>query len=136
MRRCCLLLVVSLLAIGAAGAAPMEPPLLGHWVPKEFGCRSGMRVTVSADSVVLAIDDVHGVFKGVEPCYTCEGGTKYQGIVVWAIQMNNSEGVSPFVVYFNYREQRGVTVIEFQDEELKDRFPQFDMRPMRKCRAI
>jgi len=57
----------------------------------------------------------------IDTCFSCEGGARYSGIVVWATP-TNSEGQS-FTAYFNAGERKGVTIVEIPSFELQSQFP-------------
>jgi hypothetical protein len=129
------LFLLSLLA--SLSAAAVEPPLpksfRGDWVPIKQSCASKVRLRVEAMTVSLISGAETRQFGDLDICRSCKGGAHYGGIEVWLIpEFNRGREQSPFTVYFNHGEKKGVAMLEFSDKELMARF-QLHKRQLRKC---
>ncbi len=117
-------LIASLLLAGyssaAASAESLPSELYGYWVPSRAACSSSLGIRVSAQTIQFRKGDKQLSFQ-IEPCFSCEGGARYSGIVVWAIPKNSKD--QSFTAYFNAGERKGVTVVEIPSSELQSQFP-------------
>lgn len=118
--------------VGMAGAGEIPAEFRGTWKPQATGCRSQAALVVTKDQLVLRKANQRRAFGDVDLCYSCEGGARYQGIVVWAAPGFAKGREGPFTVHFNADEKKGVTVIEPLDPHLARQFPVMGMR-LRKC---
>jgi len=114
---------------GGAGASPVPKDFLGDWVPQKSVCGSPLKLRVTPTAVELINGRDTQLYGKVETCLSCEGGAKYDGIVVWLFPTMDE---TPFYVRFNSDEKPGVTQLEMDDAALAKRFP-FQDRPLRKC---
>lgn len=105
---------------------------LGDWVPRKLPCLSPVRLRVEPKSVSLVNDNDTQRFTNLDLCRTCEGGFHYQGKVVWLTPAPDKNEATPFTVRFNENEQRGITVVEIEQDNLKKRFPLHNAK-LRKC---
>jgi len=122
MRSAAALLIFGL--SGAAVAVPGVPPdFLGDWVPKTSTCQSELRFRVEAKSVVLINGSQSKSFGNLDFCYSCEGGARYNGIVVWMMPEFGGKTEAPFTAQFNAGEKVGVAKLDLQKPELKRQFP-------------
>jgi hypothetical protein len=122
-----------LLSVTVGGNAQQEDPrfnvpnkFTGDWVPTRDACASPLRLRVSKREVTLIHGNDKQTFGDVHLCYSCEGGAKYAGIVVWLEPEFNTG--TPFVILLNAGEQEGIAVINYNQEsdmeaELVERFP-------------
>ena len=81
---------------GTAFAVPGTPPeFLGDWVPKTSTCQSQLRFRVEAQRVVLINHSQSTSFENLDFCYSCEGGARYSGMVVWMIAEFGGKTTAP-----------------------------------------
>lgn len=127
--------LVVLAATGHAHAIATEVPkeFLGNWVPQSASCQSGLQFRVEAGRVVLQNGEKSRAFGDIDICYSCEGGAKYSGEVVWLIPEFNSNDSPTFTAYFNAGEKRGVTKLDIKKAEIKQAFPLHDVA-LKKCK--
>lgn len=109
----------------------MPNEFVGDWVPRRVSCESPAKLRVGAKTVTLINDSDSQNFGNLDLCYSCEGGARYDGAVVWLVpEFGKSPGL--FTVYFNAKEEKGTTVVEFESPQLKKRFPLHEVK-LRKC---
>jgi len=130
-------IVISLIAIFMSSAviaiSPSVPKeFIGVWVPVGSSCQDKNKLDVKKDSVYLYNGSDKQQFGNIDICYSCEGGIRYSGEVVWLTPEFNTGGESTFTVYFNANEELGVTVVEMQNSELMQRFPIHNVK-LHKC---
>jgi hypothetical protein len=112
------------LAVSVTLAAKNVPPeFLGDWVPQNASCKSDVRLRVGTKTVTLINGADIQEFRDLDLCYSCEGGVRYSGDVVWLVPEFNKTRGPMFTIKFNADERKGVTVVEFENQELKARFP-------------
>jgi len=122
--RCALIAAASLLvgySSPVVSAEPLPPEFHGYWVPSGAACSSSLGIRVSAKAIQFSKGENKQSFP-VDPCFSCEGGARYSGIVVWAAPAN-SENQAPFIAIFNSGERKGVTVVEISSPGLQSQFP-------------
>lgn len=115
-------IVVTLAAVSgfAFSSEPTPKELLGYWVPKTSACKSPLGLHVEPTAVSFRNGATSRKLP-TQTCFSCEGGVRYSGIVVWVSPM--ATGEAPFFVYFNAGERRGVTRVEITSPELQSEFP-------------
>lgn len=111
---------------------PVPDEFIGDWTPMKSACKSATILRVELESVSLLSKADQLSFGDLDICYSCEGGVRYSGEVVWLSPDFNKSGTVPFIIRFNANEKKGVTRIEFLDPELKKRFP-IENVALRKC---
>ena len=131
-------LIISLLAIIISTAVfavgpPVPEEFIGIWVPVKNSCESKNKLQITKNNVTLINSSDKKQFGNIDICYSCEGGIRYSGEVVWLTPEFNSGGMSPFFVYFNANEETGITVVDIQDHELKRRFTLHNLK-LKKCK--
>jgi hypothetical protein len=124
------------LCFGLFSAAVFSEPQLpaelhGYWVPSSASCSSTLGIRVSANAIQFKNKTMIQAFP-VEACFSCEGGVRYSGIVVWGIPVGANE--QPFVSYFNARERKGVATLEINSTGLQSKFPLNDVE-LKRCGA-
>lgn len=117
----------------ATNAEAGSPEYVGDWVPKSGTCESKLKFRIEANRVSLMNGDQTKAFGDLEYCYSCEGGARYSGKVVWLFPEFNSGKEAPFVAYLNAGEKLGVTVLELKDAGLKQQYPLHNV-PLKRCR--
>lgn len=105
---------------------------VGDWVPRKQSCDLPLRLRVEPKSVSLVNGRDVQRFTNLDLCRTCESGFHYQGNVVWLTPEPDKDGAVPFTIRFNENEQRGITLVEFEQDDLKRRFPLHNAK-LRKC---
>ncbi len=125
-------LLVASVPVFALGP-PVPDAFIGDWAPMKSACKSATILRVELESVSLLGKADQQSFGDIDICYSCEGGTRYSGEVVWLSPDFNQSGTAPFIIRFNANEKKGVASIEFLDPELKKRFP-IENIALRKCR--
>lgn len=105
----------------ALGGQPIPSEFSGNWVPKSASCSSPLSLNVTSTSVTFKNAKESRSFSNVEPCFSCEGGAQYSGIVVWVTTTDNEK--TPFTVYFNANEIKNTALVELESNELKSKFP-------------
>lgn len=126
------MLLAMTLAAGRALAEDIPAEFRGTWKPRQEHCQSGAAMLVDRESITLKSTHRSRRFANVDVCYSCEGGARYGGIVVWAMP-SAPQGDILFTVKFNADELRGVAVIEADDAESPARqFPVLGV-PLEKC---
>lgn len=116
-------LIVIALASHVANAEDTIPQeFLGKWIPKSQSCRStsGTAVIIGADSIEILDTQSKTIYQGVDICNSCEGGSKYSGIVLWVTPKDKSP--FPFILYLNAHEKSGAAELEVVDEEIAKKF--------------
>lgn len=131
-------LVVSLLAMVISPAViavgpPIPEEFIGVWVPVGSSCQAKNKLHVKKDSVYLYNGSDTQQFGNIDICYSCEGGARYGGEVVWLMPEFNTGGQSTFTVYFNANEEHGISVVEMQNNDLMQRFPIHNVK-LHKCK--
>lgn len=144
-----LLALVFLLGPDSA-RAQVAAELRGDWVPATAGCDASQRLRV-AESTLTLINGKDTASYGNIGIPTSFFGPEYQGISVVAMPEIDS-GNSPFTVYFNADEKKGVTRVEIYVEmkgamnaqvkaiqdankKLAGRFPALNLKPLKQCPA-
>ena len=127
----CLLLMA--LTTGSALADDIPAEFHGTWKPRPQHCQGSAAMVVDREAITLTFAQRSRRFANVDVCFSCEGGARYAGIVVWAMPQV-PEGEAAFIVKFNASEQKGVAVIEADDAGSAAR--QFSLAgvPLQKCR--
>ncbi|WPL18901.1 hypothetical protein Thiowin_03992 [Thiorhodovibrio winogradskyi] len=74
-----LILLISA-SVLAAGETPSE--FVGHWVPQSASCQSDLALVVGQDKATLRNGNKQRAFGDLNFCHSCEGGARYNGIVV------------------------------------------------------
>jgi hypothetical protein len=110
---------------------PVPAEFIGDWVPVGGPCEATSRLRVESDTVTLINGSDSQRFGGLDICFSCEGGARYSGRVVWLLPEFSKGGRSPFLVRFNANEEPGVTVVEFEREDLRQRFPLHNVKLQR-----
>jgi hypothetical protein len=145
-----LLLCGAVLGAGAAAAQDKIPAdFQGDWVPAKSDCQSPARFRVTETGMTLVNGKDSQSYGDVGIAYSFLG-PDYQGIIVVALPEVNS-GETPFTVYFNADEKKGVTTLDIYSEmqgvtnaqvmaiqaankKLAERFP-LNKLPLKKCPA-
>jgi len=124
------LLLVTLPALAVELPVPAE--FIGEWVPVGSACNANSRLRVESTSVTLANGSDSQQFGNLDLCFSCEGGARYSGMVLWLLPEFNKGGRTPFTVRFNAKEEKGITVVEIERDALKERFPIHNVK-LHKC---
>lgn len=82
---------------------------------------------------MLINDKDSEAFEKIDLCYSCEGGAKYDGNVIWLTPESDTDSRVPFIAYLNAGEKMGVTVVDIDVSALKKRFP-LDELELKKCK--
>lgn len=117
--------------ISATGDVPEE--FIGDWVPSSSTCSSPIIFRVKSKAAVLINDKDSEAFEKIDLCYSCEGGAKYDGNVIWLTPESDTDSRVPFIAYLNAGEKMGVTVVDIDVSALKKRFP-LDELELKKCK--
>lgn len=125
---------VILLVLSAAtwSVQGVPPDFVGDWVPKALTCQSQLRLRVEPDRAVLINGPLSKAFGNLDFCYSCEGGAKYSGMVVWMLPEFGGKVDPPFTARFNADERPGVAQLEFRDPETRRQFP-LHLVPLKRC---
>jgi hypothetical protein len=127
--------IVSLLALilstSALGASNAPSEFVGLWVPRNNSCDSNLSFHVETEKVTLRNGDQKRSFGDLDFCFSCEGGVRYNGIVVW-MKPEFSSGSEFFMAQFNAGEKRGVTKLDIKDNVIQRDFP-LDGVLLKKC---
>lgn len=118
-------LIFTLLAVvsGFANAGMDVPPsFLGDWVPRSATCQSLLRFRMEPTQAVLINGAQSKAFGNLDFCYSCEGGAKYSGKVVWMMAEFGGKTDPPFTAQFNAGEKLGVAMLDLQPG-LQRQFP-------------
>ncbi len=126
-----------LLAVISANAAESTVPaeFVGDWVSTKASCQSKTKLRILPTTVALFNGADSMQFGNLEICFSCEGGARYSGDVVWLLPEFNSADTKPFTVRFNAEEEKGVAVVDIESSNLKSRFP-IHNKKLRKCQAM
>lgn len=131
MRKIIITSLISLSTSVLAGEVPKE--FLGEWVPKRMSCESPLRMIVKPDHVILQSDMKRKYYGNLDICYSCAGGSKYDGRQVWVHTEFFSETATGFVIMFNDNERKGIAKIQdIQNADLKH-FPLNNV-DLKKCK--
>jgi len=107
--------------------------LLGDWVETSKGCDADLRLRVLSDRIEFVNGADREPFGQLDLCHSCEGGARYDGIVLWVAPGMDSEKDSKTLIRFNADERPGIAVVEMeQNPELQRRFPMHE-KELRKC---
>jgi hypothetical protein len=100
----------------------MPKEFLGRWVAQTQSCANSGAAAIKIEREAIELSDARGklTYRDIEVCYSCEGGSRYNGIVLWATPKQTP---APFVLYLNAHEHAGAAEIEILDETLQRRFP-------------
>jgi len=115
---------------------PMPDEFLGKWVKVGASCKSKTSLLIKEKTITLINDSDIQEFGNLDLCLTCQGGgMRYSGIVLWVFADFSKEKGFPFTVQLNADEEKGISIIEFEKNNLKleERFP-FDKVKLRKCK--
>jgi hypothetical protein len=115
----------------ALGAEQLPSELSGYWVPKSASCSSPLGLNVTTNTITFKNAKESRSFANIEPCFSCEGGVQYSGIVIWVSTLGNKE--APFTVYFNANEIKNTALVEIESSELQLKFPLNKVR-LKKCK--
>lgn len=120
----CVVILTLLLGFSGATLAVIGTPMefMGDWVPQSATCQSPLKFRVEADKVTLFSASQSRSFGNMDFCYSCEGGAKYRGIVVWMIPEYGENTVPPFIAQFNVGEKPGVAKLDIK-AKLNRQFP-------------
>ena len=124
------LLLVALPALAVEIPVPVD--FIGEWVPVGSSCNADSRLRVESNSVTLVNGSDSQQFGNLDLCLSCEGGARYNGSVLWLLPEFNKGGRTPFTVRFNAKEEKGITVVEIERDDLNKRFPLHNMK-LHKC---
>jgi hypothetical protein len=124
-------LLALILSTSALAASNAPPEFLGLWVPRSNSCDSSLSFLVETGKVTLRNGDQKRSFGDLDFCFSCEGGARYNGIVVW-MKPEFSSSSEFFTAQFNAGEKRGVTKLEIRDKAIKRDFP-LDGILLKKC---
>jgi hypothetical protein len=126
-----------LLAAMSASAAESTVPaeFIGDWVPIKASCESKTRLRVAPTTVTLVNGTDSQQFGNLDICYSCEGGARYNGEVVWLLPELNSADAVPFTVRFNANEEQGIAVVEIESSSIRSRFLIHDTK-LHKCQTM
>jgi hypothetical protein len=124
------LLLVTLPVLAIEFPVPAE--FIGEWVPVGGSCNANSRLRVESNTVILVNGTDSQPFGNLDLCFSCEGGARYSGLVVWLLPEFKQGGRTPFTVRFNAKEEKGITVVEIERDDLKQRFPLHNVK-LRKC---
>lgn len=144
-----LCLALSLSALTGSAAAQVPAEFVGDWVPTLGTCQAAARLRVAESQLTLINGRDSKVFGDIG-IPTTFFGPDYNGISVVVMPEINS-GESPFTVFFNADEEKGMTRVEIYREikgntnaavraiqaraqALARRFP-VNMMPLKKCRS-
>ncbi len=101
----------------ALAVSTVPADLQGIWVPQSQPCsKATVSLDVGPEKASIKQQGRIWSFEKLLLCYTCEGGTKYQGMVVWMSPVPDVPGPAAFTVYFNEGEQRGVARVELSQQ--------------------
>ena len=112
---------------------PVPAEFVGEWVPVGSSCNANNLLRVASNSVTLINGPDSRQFENLDICYSCEGGARYSGSVVWLLPEFSHGGRTPFTVRFNANEEIGITVVTIERDDLKKRFPLHNLK-LHKCR--
>lgn len=115
--------VCAFIAASSVFASEVPKEFLGDWVPRAASCQSELKFRVEPRRVILQNGATTRTFGDIDICFSCEGGAKYDGKIVWLMPEFNSNNPLPFTVYFNAEEKLGVTKIDIQDSQIQKTFP-------------
>jgi hypothetical protein len=113
---------------------PVPAEFVGEWVPVGSSCDANSRLRVESKSVSLVNGPDSQQFGNLDICFSCEGGARYNGMVVWLLPEFNHGARTPFTVRFNANEEKGITVITIERDDLKKRFPLHNVKLL-KCQS-
>jgi len=134
MKRICVLCLLMFASPTFAVEPPVPDEFIGDWLPADSTCKSKIGITVEKNAITLFNGSDSKKFGDLDICYSCEGGVRYSGEVVWLLPEFHSGGGAQFTVIFNAKEEKGITVIEFEkNENLKKRFPLHGIK-LNKCK--
>lgn len=127
------MLVLCVMSVSAFGVEPPVPKeFLGDWAPQGASCQSAPKLRVQSNLVVLLNGSDSQTFGNLDLCYSCEGGAQYSGEVVWLVPEFGKANPAPFTVYFNAKEEKGMTLVKIEKPDLKKRFPLHNIK-LQKC---
>lgn len=129
MRRAFFTVFALAAGIASAGEPPIPKSLQGCWVPASSSCRSELGVLLAANSVEFRNKNKRHLVP-TQACFSCEGGAKYSGVVVWVSP--SAPGKSEFTLYLNAEEQEGVAKVEIDGAAMSAAFPLHNVA-LRRC---
>ena len=126
---CLFLYVSTVLAI----EPPVPAEFIGLWVPEGGSCQAISGLRVEQESVTLFNGPDSQKYGDLDICHSCEGGARYSGEVVWLLPDFRKGIRNSFTVRFNANEEKGITVIDIDRDDLKKRFPLHNVK-LHMCR--
>lgn len=126
------LLLVAMPVLAAELPVPVE--FIGEWVPIGSSCAANSRLRVESNTVTLVNGSDSEQYGNLDLCFSCEGGARYSGIVLWLMpEFNkNKKARAPFIVQFNAKEEKGITIVDIVRDDLMKRFPLHNVK-LHKC---
>lgn len=125
--------LVTALALVAGYVSAGEPHVpkesQGYWVPASASCVSDLGVFIGASSVEFRNKQQRRLIK-TQACFSCEGGARYSGIVIWVTA--DVPGSGEFTVYLNSEERQGMAKVEIDDTAMRSAFP-LDGIALKRC---
>jgi hypothetical protein len=110
-RAAALAALILLSTAGAAQAVPPSPDLFGRYAPGG-DCAKEPRVTLEEKALTIQAAGKTTRLSPIDACFSCEGGARYQGIVVWVSQLGqDGNPVEPFF-HLNAGEKRGMLAVD------------------------
>jgi hypothetical protein len=106
---------LALLMLAGSAAAQLAPPpeLYGAYAPGG-DCTKEPKVTLQATAITILSAGKATRLSPIDACFSCEGGARYEGIVVWVSQLGADRNpIEPFF-YFNAGEKKGALAMEKQ----------------------
>ena len=133
MKRFIFASLASFISTSVLANAVVPEKFLGVWTPADKTCENKLSFEVKPTSVILHNGELKKELGDIDVCFSCEGGARYSGIVVWLMTDANATGNDESITaQFNAGEKEGVTVIQIESKELQKQFPLNEVK-LRKC---
>ncbi len=107
--------------ISWASSIPNE--FRGIWKPSTESCKVEYGFRVGENTVSLFNKKQSIKLNNVDLCYSCEGGARYEGIIVWFIAKPSDSESPSLTGRFNVNEREGVTILDFNAKNLTELYP-------------
>ena len=91
---------------------------LGKYAKSAKECQSSSFVTLFAKTIKLTNGEFSVQLSGIDHCYSCEGGARYSGKVVWLFPEFGTQSPSRAMFTLNHNEQQGKLGVILKDPVL------------------
>lgn len=126
-------LLFSLIAVSTFGIEQdISAEYVGKYTTKKQECTGNKYVELNSKSIKFNSGSFNLVMDNVDHCYSCEGGARYSGIVVWLFPEFGVVSPSRAVLTLNHGEEIGMLGVELKEPNLVSNMG-FERAVLSKC---